>query len=122
MKQRVDWFLISLGLALAGAILLFPHLAYGQNNNRQPAAADNSRQKMDEALTTAIDTKPPQTALTRKHLGVLDYRELVTPTAVYANTNLALPGSLAGPVPLDYGPYQNFSDGRKHSARDAAGE
>ena len=51
------------------------------------------------------------TPLTRDHLGLVDYREIVTPTAVFANPNLALPRSLAGPLPLHYKPYQNFSDG-----------
>lgn len=51
------------------------------------------------------------TPLTRSYLGLLDYQETVTPTAVYANPALALPGNLAGPVRLNYEPYQNFSDG-----------
>lgn len=51
------------------------------------------------------------TPLTREHLGVMDYREVVTPTAIYAHKDLALSGSLAGPLPLNYAPYQNFSDG-----------
>ena len=44
-------------------------------------------------------------------MGVLDYRELVTPTAIFAEPDLALPGNLAGPVPLSYTPYQHFRDG-----------
>ena len=49
--------------------------------------------------------------LARDFLGVLDYRESITPTQVYGGPHPAVPGALAGPLPLDYGQYQNFSDG-----------
>ncbi|HEX6385205.1 MAG TPA: carboxypeptidase-like regulatory domain-containing protein, partial [Anaerolineae bacterium] len=51
------------------------------------------------------------TALARGYLGVLDYHESITPTLVYGGRHPAVPGALAGPLPLDYGLYQNFSDG-----------
>jgi uncharacterized repeat protein (TIGR01451 family) len=50
------------------------------------------------------------TSLTRE-LGIVDYRESITPTLVYAAADLALSPELAGPLPLNYDPYQNFSDG-----------
>jgi len=50
------------------------------------------------------------TSLTRE-LGIVDYRESVTPTLVYADSALSLSPELAGPLELDYDPYQNFSDG-----------
>ncbi|MCI0727617.1 MAG: carboxypeptidase-like regulatory domain-containing protein [Chloroflexi bacterium] len=53
----------------------------------------------------------PDDPLTRDYLGVLDYRESVTPTRVFGGDNMALMGNLAGPLPLEYDPYQNFSDG-----------
>ncbi|MCB8954319.1 MAG: S8 family serine peptidase [Ardenticatenales bacterium] len=53
--------------------------------------------------------------LTRDYLGVMDYRESLTPTAVFAggdpNFLGDLPNAPSGLWPLDYGPYQNFSDG-----------
>ena len=50
------------------------------------------------------------TALTRA-LGVIDFRESITPTLLYANAALSLSPELAGPLTLQYDPYQNFSDG-----------
>ena len=52
-----------------------------------------------------------QTPLARDYLGVIEYRESVTPTLAYGAGNPLLPPDLAGPLPLDYTPYQNFSDG-----------
>ncbi len=54
-------------------------------------------------------------SLTRE-LGIVDYQETITPTVVYAEPTLALPADLAGPLPLSYSPYQNFSDGLIPSA------
>ncbi len=50
------------------------------------------------------------TPLTQE-LGIVDYRETVTPTLVYADPALSLSSKLAGPIELNYGSYQNFSDG-----------
>lgn len=52
-----------------------------------------------------------KTPLARDYLGVLSYTESLTSTQLYANQALALPGRLAGPLPLRYDQYQNFSDG-----------
>lgn len=52
-----------------------------------------------------------QTPLARDYLGVVDYRESITPTAVLGNPSTLIGPSLPGPLPLTYGPYQNFSDG-----------
>lgn len=52
-----------------------------------------------------------KTPLAREYLGVLSYTESLTSTRLYANPQLALPGRLNGPVSLQYGEYQNFSDG-----------
>lgn len=52
-----------------------------------------------------------ETPLVQKYLGVLDYRESFTPTAVLAGNNPALSPQLAGPEPLDFGVYQNHGDG-----------
>jgi uncharacterized repeat protein (TIGR01451 family) len=49
--------------------------------------------------------------LAQNYLGFLTYRESITPTQVYAGFDTLLPSELAGPVPLHYKPYQNFSDG-----------
>lgn len=51
------------------------------------------------------------TPLARDHLGIIDYRESITPTAVFANHDTVNDPVLAGPLPLDYGPYRNNSDG-----------
>ena len=50
----------------------------------------------------------PDNPLTRDFLGVIDHQEPVTPTQLYAVPDLS--SQLAGPLPLDYGPYLNFSD------------
>lgn len=52
-----------------------------------------------------------ETPLAREYLGVLSYTESLTSTRLYANPQLALPRRLNGPVSLQYGGYQNFSDG-----------
>lgn len=52
-----------------------------------------------------------QTPLARHYLGVLDYRESITPTQAYGGNHPAISSQLAGPLPLTYDPYQNFSDG-----------
>ena len=39
------------------------------------------------------------------------HQESITPTQVYAGNLPVVPNELAGPVPLTYGPYLNFSDG-----------
>jgi uncharacterized repeat protein (TIGR01451 family) len=49
--------------------------------------------------------------LTRDHLGIAAYQESITPTVAYGTEDSALSGRLGGPLPLDYDPYQNFSDG-----------
>ncbi|HID53643.1 MAG TPA: DUF11 domain-containing protein, partial [Anaerolineae bacterium] len=51
------------------------------------------------------------TPLAQEYLGVLDYRESFTPTAVLAGNNPAISPQLAGPEPLDFGVYQNHGDG-----------
>lgn len=52
-----------------------------------------------------------QTELARHFFGAADYRESVEPNRVYGAGNPGLPPDLAGPLPLDYTPYQNNSDG-----------
>ncbi|MEW5989082.1 MAG: S8 family serine peptidase, partial [Chloroflexota bacterium] len=52
-----------------------------------------------------------QDALTQDYLGIISYVESVTPTLVYGGEDAAFMGNLAGPLALDYGAYQNFSDG-----------
>lgn len=47
----------------------------------------------------------------RDYFGVASYQESITPTLIYANNDLGLMPSLPGPAPLDYGAYQNYSDG-----------
>ncbi len=42
---------------------------------------------------------------------LLTYQESITPTQVYAGDTAVVSNKLAGPVPLGYQPYQNFSDG-----------
>jgi uncharacterized repeat protein (TIGR01451 family) len=49
--------------------------------------------------------------LTGDHLGLFDYQETITPTLVFGGESSGRHPSLTGPVDLDYGPYQNFSDG-----------
>ncbi|HUS94262.1 MAG TPA: S8 family serine peptidase [Patescibacteria group bacterium] len=46
--------------------------------------------------------------LTLEYLGIRDYLESVEPNNVFGNLRLGMP---VGPLPLDYAPYQNFSDG-----------
>ena len=43
--------------------------------------------------------------------GLLTHQESITPTQIYAGDTAVVPNKLAGPVPLGYQPYQNFSDG-----------
>ena len=45
------------------------------------------------------------------YFGLLTYQEAITPTQVYANNTPVVPNQLAGPVPLGYKPYINYSDG-----------
>ncbi len=52
-----------------------------------------------------------QTPLAADYLGVLEYRESISPTAVYGAGNPILGTDLAGPLPLDFTPYQNHGDG-----------
>jgi subtilisin family serine protease len=52
-----------------------------------------------------------QDALTSNYLGIAAYQESITPTAAYGTEDGAFSGRLGGPLPLDYDPYQNFSDG-----------
>ncbi len=52
-----------------------------------------------------------QTKLARDYLGVNETREFITPTQVYGAGNPILPPDLAGPLSLDFTPYQNFADG-----------
>jgi len=51
-----------------------------------------------------------QRAFTRDFLGVFDYQETLTSTAVLGGDN-ALAGDGLGPFSLSYDPYRNFSDG-----------
>ncbi len=51
-----------------------------------------------------------QSSLAQDYLGVLAYQESITPTQVY-RANAVLPPAVAGPLPLVYGSYKNFSDG-----------
>jgi uncharacterized repeat protein (TIGR01451 family) len=46
--------------------------------------------------------------LTTEFLGIRDYLESVEPLNVFGNLSLGMP---VGPLALDYGQYQNFSDG-----------
>lgn len=50
------------------------------------------------------------TPLARHYLGVLSYLESITPTQVYA-AHPTLPPETTGPLPLDYPPFRNNSDG-----------
>lgn len=53
-------------------------------------------------------------ALTRDFLGVVDYRESITPTRAFAGGRNQFLGDVPGAAvswPLDFGPYQNFGDG-----------
>ena len=52
-----------------------------------------------------------ESALATDYLGIGEYREFITPTQVYGAGNAMLAPDLAGPLPLDFTPYQNFSDG-----------
>ena len=47
----------------------------------------------------------------RQYLGLLDYQESVTPTVAFAGRRNPTFSQLVGQYTLDYGPYQNFSDG-----------
>ena len=49
--------------------------------------------------------------LTRDYFGVQQYVESIEPTRVYGNEALGFGADLAGPLPLNYGLYKNFSDG-----------
>jgi hypothetical protein len=49
--------------------------------------------------------------LTKDFFNVDGYRESLEPTQTFGNPRIGFAGSLEGPLPLDYGPYQNFSDG-----------
>jgi uncharacterized repeat protein (TIGR01451 family) len=49
--------------------------------------------------------------LTRRYLGIQFYKESISPTLVFANDSPAFLDILTRPLPLDFGPYQNFSDG-----------
>ncbi len=52
-----------------------------------------------------------QTPLAQNYLGVIEHREDLTPTVAYGAANPLFGPNLAGPLPFDYTPYQNFSDG-----------
>ncbi|MEJ2749713.1 MAG: hypothetical protein P8183_17670, partial [Anaerolineae bacterium] len=52
-----------------------------------------------------------QSRLAQLYLGVTEYSESVEPHQIYGAGNPLLPPELTGPLPLDYTPYQNFSDG-----------
>ncbi|MCA9925397.1 MAG: S8 family serine peptidase, partial [Anaerolineales bacterium] len=52
-----------------------------------------------------------QTPLAHDYFGVLDYQEGITPTVAYGGASPGLSPDLAGPLPLSYDPYQNYSDG-----------
>jgi hypothetical protein len=54
--------------------------------------------------------------LTRDFLGVTSYAESISPTQIYGAEDLDLLGAPAGRLPLDFGPYFNFSDGLVPSA------
>jgi len=49
--------------------------------------------------------------LVRDFFGLLTYQESMTPTQVYAGNQPIIPIELAGPIPLNYTPYLNNSDG-----------
>ncbi|MGB3714140.1 MAG: S8 family serine peptidase [Candidatus Promineifilaceae bacterium] len=49
--------------------------------------------------------------LTTHYLGVQFYKESISPTLVFADDNPAFLDILTHPLKLDFGPYQNFSDG-----------
>lgn len=49
--------------------------------------------------------------LARDYFGVLDFRESISPTAMFGSAVPGYSANLAGPLPLTYGPYLNFSDG-----------
>jgi uncharacterized repeat protein (TIGR01451 family) len=49
--------------------------------------------------------------LTTRYLGVQFYKESISPTLVIANDSPAFLNILTRPLRLDFGPYQNFSDG-----------
>lgn len=51
------------------------------------------------------------TFLAQNYLGVVEYRESITPTQIFGGDHPVLPSGLAGPLPLSYGAYRNFSDG-----------
>lgn len=52
-----------------------------------------------------------QSRLAQFYLGVAEYSESVEPGQIYGASSQLLPPELAGPLPLAYTPYQNFSDG-----------
>jgi uncharacterized repeat protein (TIGR01451 family) len=49
--------------------------------------------------------------LAQRYFGVFSYTESLTSSLLYGNEALALSSRLSGPVPLQFGGYQNFSDG-----------
>ena len=51
------------------------------------------------------------TPLAKTYLGIQEYRESITPTHVFAGASGLLTPDLSDSHPLDYGPYQNLSDG-----------
>lgn len=52
-----------------------------------------------------------QTPLSRKYLGIIEYQESITPTEIFASSDAGSIFQLQLPQPLDYGRFQNFSDG-----------
>jgi subtilisin family serine protease len=53
----------------------------------------------------------PSDPFTRDYLGVADFRESITPTLIFEAPDLPLLGRSQDALPLDYGPYRNYSDG-----------
>jgi hypothetical protein len=53
----------------------------------------------------------PDDPLTVEYFDLRQVAEFITPTAALGGAELSAWSQLAGPLPLDYGPYQNFSDG-----------
>ncbi|HET6445820.1 MAG TPA: S8 family serine peptidase [candidate division Zixibacteria bacterium] len=56
-------------------------------------------------------TSHPDNPLTTGYFGVQSFRDSVTPTLVLGNDSPAFLDVMTTPLHLDYGPYQNFSDG-----------
>ena len=50
-------------------------------------------------------------SIARDYFGVATYQESITPTLIYTNNLLGIAPSLENPAPLNYGAYQNYSDG-----------